>query len=147
MFSVEEYSEQYHDDIVQIVKNFHEEAVHEYDPSFDPDVVAKTIARQKDMNNAFLLIVDGKCQGLIAGAEIEQIFGTTRIYQEQIWYVNKEFRRYGIFLLRTVERILQSRGVTIILMGVLENSKTGKIKQFYEMIGYKLFQSSYIKKI
>jgi len=144
--TVEPYSDKYFGDILKIVENFHKEAVCEYGESFDVEVLAETI-RNADTQNAFLMIVDGSCQGLIYGSRWQSPMSGKVIFQETIWYVNESFRRYGISLLREVEKLLKSQGVNIMIMAVLENSKTEKIKTFYERLGFKPMETHYMRSL
>ncbi len=144
---IETYSEKYYSDVVRLIENFHDEAIQYYDEGLDKDVLTNTILAigQDNSNNAFLLIVDNRCEGILAGIESPALLNKKRIYQELIWYINKPFRKYGVNLLKAVEARLQAQGYNTIIMGVLENSKTKTIKKLYERMGFKLFESQYIK--
>ena len=142
---VETYSDEFHNDVVEIVSNFYDEAIKYYDVGLTKEVLFETIKALK--GSAFLLIVDGKCQGLLAGMEAPSMLNDKRKYQEVIWYVNKPFRRYGIGLLNKVQELLKAQGFSTMIMAVLEASKTRKLKRFYERMGYKKFETHYIKEI
>ncbi len=144
--TVEPLSEKYYPDIVRLVENFHNEAVSEYDDLFDAKVLIETM-KNADVNSAFLLVVDGVCQGILFGIHVPSYTNDRIIFQEVIWYVNKPFRRYGINLLKEVENILKSRGVSIMIMAVLENSKTEKLKRFYESMGYKKMETHFVRSL
>lgn len=143
---IEHYSDRYFLDIMTLVENFHKEAVGEYDQLFDPDALIETIKTEKEANpeNAFLLIVNDMCQGLLFGKQFKSMVTGKMIFQEIIWYVNPGFRRYGTKLLQEAIKILKLKGVSIIIMAVLENSKTVKIKKFYEKLGFRLMESHYM---
>lgn len=141
---VETYSDQYFEDVVTLVQNFHAEAVGEYDCQFDPATVVDTIT-SADKSNAFLLIIDDKCQGLLYGTRSKSFFNQGDVFQEVMWYVNPPYRRYGIKLLRMVENLLKSTRVSIMIMAVLENSKTEKLKQFYSRLGFKPMETHYMR--
>ncbi len=143
---IETYSDKYFLDVVKLIENFHKEAVGEYDEVFSVDSAIQAI-KCGDPNNAFLLIIDEVCQGILYGVNIVSPTSGKRIFQEIIWYVNKPFRKYGIKLLREVEKRLQSDGVSIMIMAVLENSKTEKLKSFYERLGYKPMEVHYMRKL
>lgn len=147
MFRVETYSDQYFADVVQLVENFHKEAVGEYDELFDPHALIETIKSMKEPNghNAFLLIVNNSCQGILAGAEYKSLLNNKRIFQEIIWYVNAPFRRYGVYLLNEVQKTLKLNGIGIMIMAVLENSKTEKIKSLYDRLGFKPMEVHYVR--
>lgn len=149
MIHIETYTPNYDEDIAKIVENFHDESLSQYDSGFDKEAVLRTI-RSFDgdqASNAFLLIIDGKCQGLLAGTEISSLVNNKRTFQELIWYVNLPFRRYGVKLLERVQEILKDRGFDTLIMAVMENSKTKKIKNLYKAMGFKLCESHYIRSL
>ena len=142
---IEPYSERYIDDVVSLIKNFHAESVGEYDDLFDPDVVIQTIKQNEaTSSNAFLLVINDKCEGILFGVRFQSLLNKRQIFQEVIWYVNKSFRNFGVALLKEAENLLKSEGVNIMIMAVLENSKTAKLKKFYEHMGYKLMESHFV---
>lgn len=141
---VERYSEKYLPDVVKLIENFHQEAISEYDQEIDPQALIETI-KTADHKNAFLLIVNETCQGILYGmAQRSHVNGKT-IFQEIMWYVNREYRGRGVWLLNEVERLLKLDGVCIMIMAVLENSKTAKLKRLYESIGYKAMETHYVR--
>lgn len=144
--TVEPYSERYFLDIMKLVKSFHAEAVGEYDDLLTPDALIDTIKAQAGPGT-FLMIVDGVCQGILHGAITKSPLNDRLVFQEVIWYVNEGFRGNGVRLLKEVEKILKSLGVSIIIMAVLENSKTEKLKQLYEAMGYRKMETHYIRSI
>jgi GNAT superfamily N-acetyltransferase len=146
---IETYTDKYHDDVVDIIDNFYKEAIRYYDVGLDKDRLMQTITMLKAHNagNAFLLIIDGKCQGILAGIESPAMLNTKRIFQELIWYVNEPFRRYGVGLLHTVQTMLKIQGFDTIIMTVLEASKPEKIKKLYERMGFKHFETHYIRNL
>ena len=145
---IETYQEKYKDDVIQIVRNFHGEAVGEYDNIFDVEALAQTIEdNAQNHHNCFLLILDGRAEGMLFGATFKSLINGKDIFQEIVWYVNEPYRRYGVKLLKDVQNILQSRGVNIMIMAVLENSKTSKLKSFYEKMGFKLMESHFVRSL
>ena len=143
---VEQYSDTHFLDVVKLVENFHKEAVGEYDAELNVDTLIDTI-KSGDPSNAFLLIVDEHCEGILYGVRFKSMTSGKDIFQEIIWYVNKPFRRYGVKLLRETEKLLKSNGVSIMIMAVLENSKTVKIKSFYERLGFKPMETHYVRSL
>ena len=143
---IEAYSDLYFLDVVKIIENFHKEAVCEYDEFFNPDSLIEAI-KSADPNNAFLLIMDGVCQGLLYGQRFVSATSGKTIFQEAVWYVNKPFRGSGLILLKEAEKMLKSQGVGIIIMAVLENSKTEKIKTFYQRLGFKPMETHYVRSL
>ena len=147
---IENYSETYYHDVVRLVENFHKETLSEFDGEFNPAALADTIAKIKENNavNSFLLIDDHWiCQGILAGVVGKSFSSGRELFQEIIWYVEAAFRSHGVRLLLEAEKILKNRGVSTMIMAVLENSKTEKIKRLYERIGYKPMQVHYVKNL
>lgn len=146
---IETYTDKYYADIVELIDGFYKEAIQYYDVGLDKNRLMETISKLKatQAGNAFLMIIDGKCQGILAGIEGPSMLNTKRIFQELIWYVHEPFRRYGIVLLHKVEKMLKLQGFNTIIMTVLEASKPEKIKKFYERMGFKHFETHYIRSL
>src|SRR3990167_3951616 len=119
---IENYSDQYLLDVSNLIQNFHTEAIGEYEGIASPYSIVQTI-RTAQHENAFLLLLEGKCEGILYGTVFDSLTSGEHIFQEVIWYVNKPFRRYGIQMMSHVRNVLKSRGVNIMIMAVLENSK------------------------
>jgi len=147
--NIETYSDKYHDDVMTLVDNFYLEAIHYHNTGLDKEVLARTVTNigQAQGGNAYLLIVDDRCQGILAGIEIPNMINKKRIFQELVWYINEPFRRYGVALLKRVQEMLKAQGFEMMIMGVLENCKTEKIKRLYERMGFALFESQYIRSL
>jgi GNAT superfamily N-acetyltransferase len=141
---VEQFSELYYDDIIKIVENFHEESLGEYDQLFDKEALYLTIQNAQH-NNAFLLIINNRCEGILYGQEISSKFNDKRLFQEILWYVNEPYRKYGVRLLREVEKRLKTDGFSIMIMSAMENSKSMKLKVFYERLGFKAMETNYMR--
>lgn len=145
---VEPYTDKYHDDVCSLVENFYAEAIGEYDGAFDKDATSNTFrALYGNQGIAFILVIEGKAEGIIGGLQSVSFGGGKRIFQELIWYVNINHRRNGHLLLQALERHLQSEGFTSIIMAVMENSKTSKLKRLYSYLGYKPFETHFIKNL
>ena len=142
--TIEHYSEGHYQSVLDLIKNFHAEAVGTYDGMFDPEAVSATI-RDGDHNNCFLVLKEGKAQGILYGVVVPSMTSNWVMFQELIWYINKPFRKYGLKLLREAERMLKLRDINVMIMAVLENSKTEKLKRFYERIGYKPMETHYMR--
>ena len=144
---IEKYSDKYYLDVVEIVDNFHREALSAYDGDLDKEVLKQTVVSigNSAPENAFLLIVDDKCQGILAGVEIASLLNKKRIYQELLWYMNEPFRSHGVRLLKYVQKTLKQMGFDTIIMALMTNSKAEKIERLYKAMGYRPFEAHYIK--
>ena len=144
--NIESYSEKYLLDVIDIVKQFHAEAFCEYDGFVNVETLIQNIKNYDPATaSSFLLIIDGRCQGILYGQRFNSLISNRHVFQEIIWYVNKSFRMWGVSLLREAEKSLKSIGVNTMIMAVLENSKTQKIKRFYDRLGYKPMEVHYVK--
>lgn len=141
---VETYTDQHFASVAHLIHEFHKEAVGEYDREFNLDAVIETI-KTGIPGDCFLLILDGVCVGLLYGSRLRSPVNGKVIFQETMWYVEKNYRRYGVKLLNEVEKMLKSEGVSIMIMAVLENSKTEKLKKYYERIGYRAIETHYMR--
>jgi L-amino acid N-acyltransferase YncA len=128
------YDVKYQADVVSLVTEFYNEALKYNDTGLDMATLHQTIAIYKD--NSYLLIVQDHCVGLIAGLTVHSPLNNDKVYQEIIWYVKKSYRRYGVNLLRQVERILAAAGYKAIIMACLHGANTDKLFDVYRRIGY-----------
>lgn len=141
---IENYSERYLLDVVNLVENFHNEYLTVF--KMEREKIESTVKSfEENAQNSFLLIIDGKCEGLLAGVEIKNNLSSQRIFQEIIWYVNKPFGKYGIKLVKYAEKNLKAIGFSIMIMAVLESQKIDKIKSIYKRIGYSPLETHFIR--
>jgi len=139
------YDEKYRNDIVAIVGNFYAEALKEYSAPIDPTVLLQVIEQHKD--NTFLLIIDGQCEGVLAGITTTNPLNGDKVYQEICWYVNAPHRIKGVMFLKKVEQMLKEQGFTQFIMCLLHNSKSEKIARLYERMEFKPFETHYLKNL
>jgi GNAT superfamily N-acetyltransferase len=141
--SVEAYDPKYNDDIRELVTEFYEEALKEYNATYSPESVDACI--EQCAENIILLINNGKCEGILAGTEAKNPISGERVFQEIIWYVSKKHRHFGVTLLKKAEAILKERGFTGIVMACLHNSKTEKLFTFYRKMGFVPIETHFIR--
>lgn len=142
---IERYSEKYREDIAGLVQDFQDYSLTEYGLTFNSAVLSKTIDELKEQS--FLLIVDGRCEGLLAGKEVKTPISTDRVWQEVIWYVSPDYRGVGVFMLQKAKKILKDEGFTSIAMVVMHNSKTKKLFRYYEGLGLKPTETHWIGRL
>lgn len=142
---VENYSEAYFVDCVKLVEKFHKEYLTEYYGVIDPKVVTDTVNSFQGENskNAFLLIANDSCVGLLAGMEIVSKLNGQRFFHEIMWYVAHPFGRYGFYLVNQTKIMLKSFGFDSMIMSVIENPKSSRIKKIYGRMGFKPMESHY----
>ena len=125
-----------------LIKNFYDEALGEFGIKFELDVVLRTLEEYK--RNVFLLIINDKAEGILAGKEVKTPISDERLWHELIWYVNKSYRKGGVLLLRQVQRILKDEGYNEMIMVLMANSKADKLARFYERLGFREMEKHYI---
>jgi len=144
---VEGYSEKYYADIVKLISNFYEESLKYVNIGLDKDRLAETVLKVSESGKVFLLIVNDKCEGVLAGFEAPSMLNTKRIFQELIWYVNAPFRKYGVKLIKHAQETMKAEGFNVMIMAFMHNSKADKLMRLYERMGFKPFETHCIKEL
>ena len=142
---IENYTEQRKDDVIRLVREFFDESLSEYNQRFELDALYKTIEEYRQ--HSFLLIIDGKCEGIIAGKEVSTPFSNERVFHEIIWFVSKPHRMRGVFLLNQTMKTLKDLGFTQIIMTLMHNSKTDKLWDYYCRLTFIPFETHFIKNL
>ena len=142
---IERGSKERYNEALELVRAFHKEALSEYALKIDEDNLIKFF--DKCVAQSFLLIIDNKCEGLIAGQEITNPVSGEKVFQETMWFVNEPFRKYGIFLFNKAQEILKQEGYAAIVMVCLANSKTEKLFKLYERMGFVPMEHHFIRRL
>lgn len=144
---IERGSKERYNDALELVRNFHREALSEYALKIDNEALIKFF--DKCVEQSFLLIdkVTNKCQGIIAGQEITNPVSGEKIFQETIWYVNESFRHYGVFLFNQAQEILKQEGYNAIIMVCLANAKALKLFKLYERMGFVPLEYHFVRRL
>ena len=93
---------------------------------------------------------EGKIIGCLAGVLTQHHFNYDfKFFQEAMWYVKKEFRGKGVAsaLLKAVEDECRALKCKKISVGITDNMKPEIIARVYRQMGFKLFETHYIKDI
>lgn len=143
--TIEPYSDKYFLDVVRLAESFYTEAVKDYESHIDAHAVIDTIKAQAD--NGFVLVIDGKAQGVLSGHVMKSMLNDGLIFQETIWYVSPNFRKYGTRLLSEATKILKMRGVSMVIMVALANSMSERLGKFYKRLGFKEMETHYMSAI
>jgi len=142
---IERYTTARYKEVLAIVRNFYEEALKEYGGNFDETIFNETVNKYKD--NSFLLIIDDKCVGVLAGIETTSPLNRDKIFQEIIWYVNKPHRKYGVYFLNKAREMLRQEGYSAIVMACIHNLKTVQLFRFYERHGFIPFETHFLGRL
>lgn len=129
---------------IELLNEFHEESIKLFGTSIDKDAARNIITQFKD----YALVVDdgSKIRGVIAGHVTIYPLDGAKIYNEAVWFVSKQYRSWGIRLLKALEKKCRDEwGIKYIVMARMINAYSEKIGAFYESIGYKPMEIQYIK--
>lgn len=142
---IEPYTDNRREEVIRLVRDFHQEALAGFGQRLDVEVLLSSIDKLR--THSFLLIVGSECVGLLAGAEIPPLIGFNKIYQEVIWYVDRKYRSKGVYLLKYAIKTLKEDGFSHIVMTALANSKTEKIGVFLKKLGFIPLEIQFIKEL
>lgn len=98
----------------------------------------------------FMAEVDGEIVGCMAGVITQHHFNYGFIYyQEAMWYVKPDFRGKGVAsaLLKATEGECRQLGCQKISVGISQSVLPEKLDRVYRQMGFKLFETHYIKDI
>lgn len=143
--TIEQYDDKYKVDIEWIVQNFQEESLNEFGIDLDLAVLSDTIEEVKD--DIYLLIVEGKAVGILAGRPVETPISKELVWQEMIWFVLKEYRNSGVYFLNQVRKILKEKGFASMTIVCMENSQKYKLFALYERLGFKPMEHHFIGRL
>lgn len=146
---IENYSDQYKQDVICIIEKFHVLFLQKYDGNIYRRCIEKTLFEfsGEQSKNVFLLIIEGKCVGVLAGIEMKSYINEKRIFSEIFWYVDEPYGMFALSFIKQVEMLLKEQGFSIIIMAVLDSDKAEKIKKLYEMTGYQYLETHYMKNL
>jgi GNAT superfamily N-acetyltransferase len=128
-----------------LVSEFAEESLAEYGTFLDPEKLKETFDQM--YKTSFVAVVDDKVVGILGGRIIQDICSKLPIYEEIVWYVSKEHRKYGIKLFRHAEQWCRDNKISRISMSCMCNSKTEKLLSLYEKLGFVPMEIRCVKEI
>ena len=143
MLIVRPAEEKDYEGVLQLLKEFQKESLDLYGLFCDEKIALSIMS--KFIGNSFVLDDNGVIGGVIAGMIISYPLNDEKIFHEQIWYVNKKYRRYGLKLYNRLEQHCKENNIKKIVMVYMANSKAEKLEQFYNRLGFGLLEKHYIK--
>jgi hypothetical protein len=142
---IQRYSDEYHDDVLRLVKEFQAESLDEYGLTFNDQALLATIEELK--GGAFIAIIDGHAQGVLAGREVHTPASADRVWHEVIWFMSKPHRRYGLRLFNQATEWLKEDGFAAIVMVYMHNSKSDELYKLYTRLGLKPMETNFIGRL
>lgn len=142
---IQRYADEYHDDVLRLINEFKDESLHEYGITFNDQALESAIEELK--GSAFIVIIDGHAQGVLAGREVHAAGTSDRVWHEVIWFVSKPHRKYGLKLLNHATEELKADGFSAIVMVYMHNSKSHELYDLYTRLGLKPMETNFIGRL
>lgn len=130
---------------LELIKEFHAESLDAYNLLYNDECALLILP--KFIGSSFVLEVDDKIVGILAGMVVNYPVNGEKIFQEYMWFVNKHYRKYGINLYRHLEEYCRENNIKKIIMVHMANLKAQKLEQFYNRLGFELLEKHYIKNL
>ena len=147
MILTTEYKPEYRDKVLELVKEFEQEYFGEFGLETNLETFDQAIEEQKD--SCFILMDDDKIAGVLSGMLVKGFAATGITWHEVLWYVRKPYRQsmYGMVLFDKACESLKARGVKNIMTSHLANKVGERMGRIYKRLGFKEFETHYIKRI
>jgi len=128
---------------VILVTEFVDEALYEYGAQLDLEQIKAT---HKQVKKDSFVVVDGdKVVGILLGRVVKDFCSNTPLYEEILWYMNVNYRRYGMRLFKYVQQWCIIHGIKRMTMCCMHNSKTEKLFALYKKLGFREMETRFIK--
>jgi hypothetical protein len=128
---------------IPLIEEFVADSISEFGMQVTKDYAMKAV--EKFVEHSLVMEKDGAIVGLIAGGFIENPLGPDLVFQEQIWFVSKAHRRYGLLLIRELEKRLLLMSCDKLIMGYMANSFRRKLHKVYKGMGFRFMECHFIK--
>lgn len=126
-----------------------EKLVHKYVDdlagAFPFKIGCKTIFDVALSSISHVLIVDGKMCGILSGNITQSLVGGEKIFNTLLWYVDPDYKKHGLKLLRHVEGLLKERGYNKMVFSHSTGKNCDRMAKLYKAIGFEPFEIQYIK--
>lgn len=137
------YTPRYREPVNDLVVQFFKDSLNEYDLRMEFD----TFASLEEKLTIFVGLDQGEVVGVIAGVVTNQLLSNKLLFQEMMWYVDKNHRGEGTKLMDHMEDWCKDQGIEKIVMCRMHNSMPETLGKFYEKIGYSPFETHYVKDV
>lgn len=104
-------------------------------------------ARELAKDNCFLMFKDSVLVGVLGGVIINSLLSDDLIFQEVIFYVKPEYRKYSKELLKSMELHLKDIDVNLMAMNAPSSDNIDIIGRFYNIQGFKELERIYLKRL
>ena len=129
--------------VLELVNEFAEESLIEYGTALDIDKLHATFRLTQP--TSFVLLRGDKVIGVFAGHITTDQCSNEEVYEEVVWYVFKEYRKYGIKLFNFAQQWCIVHGIRRMTVCYMHNSKPDKLFALYERMGFKPLETRFVK--
>jgi len=129
--------------ILDLIHEFHAESIDGFGIFCNDKIINELMPKLVD--TSLVMEIDGQIKGVIAGFIADHIVNGDKFFHEVIWYVSKEYRKYGLKLLIEAENFCKEMGIKQIMMAHMGVDKENAFRKLYLAKGYTLLSVQYIK--
>lgn len=131
---------------VPLVQEFVAETMEQHGFEMQPEYALDKFAAFVD--NSVVAFDGDRMVGLIAGKLSEMSIGEQQVFQEQVWFVSKDYRTgIGSRILTILEARLRNQGISFLIMVHLGGERSKVLERFYKNQGYQVMETHYFKKL
>lgn len=130
---------------MELIADFAEESLSEYGTFLDLEQLHKTF--EMVWRTSFCVVVDSRVVGVIGGRIVEDICSKRPVYEELVWFMHKDHRRYGMKLFKHVQAWCLANDITRLSMSCMHNSKTEVLFDLYKKLGFRPMETRFIKEL
>lgn len=127
---------------LECIKGFSDESFQKYNLGYDRDTTLSIMPNF--VNSSLVMYKDDELIGVIAGYITNWLPTGEKVFQEIIWFVKPEHRRYSIKLFNALEDQCKKWGISRIIMAYFGDIE---LKDFYVRKGYKFLEAHYLKNL
>jgi|TARA_E500000318_G_C3488953_1_gene183535 GNAT superfamily N-acetyltransferase len=102
---------------------------------------------ESGIGKVLALVEDNVIKGGIGLITHNSLEDGALVTTEAFWYVDEQSRGGGIKLFKAAEEYAESIGSERMMMIHLQNSMPEKVKKFYERMGFKKAETTYLKEL
>jgi len=130
--------------VLELLKEFHAESLNAFSLFCDDNIAMEVM--KKLYPTSFVLELEGKIVGMLAGQIAVFPLNNERIYHEWAWYVTKKYRLHGVSLYHKLEDYCKEEGINKIVMITL-GENANKVEKFYRRLGFRFLEKHFIKEL
>lgn len=137
------YQDSYFEDVCLLCEEYSKEYL-KFNNKFNLDFRR---ARELAKDNCFLMFKNNILVGILGGVIINSLLSDDLIFQEVIFYVKPEYRKYSKELLKYMELHLKDIDVNLMAMNAPSSDNIDIIGRFYNIQGFKELERIYLKRL